>query len=116
MNEKIKLPTKEKMKKLVTKAELKAEQDKRVKLQTYDVSLFVGQSYFVSDGAQLYLILQPLYYTLKSLGDTEKNVSRKSKGLSTEKRTTLNTTDNSLSPSIKWYENSNFCLIFKGSC
>ena len=116
LNEKIKLPTKEKMKKLVTKAELKAEQDKRVKLQTYDLSLFIGQRYFVSDGAQLYLILQPLYYTLKSLGDTEKNVSRKSKGLSTEKRTTLNTTDNSLSPSIKWYENSNFCLIFKGSC
>ena len=64
------------MNKLATKAELKAEQDKRVKLQTYDLSLFIGQSYFVSDGAQLYLILQLLYYTLKSLGDTEKNVSR----------------------------------------
>ena len=53
------------MNKLATKAELKAEQDKRVKLQTYDLSLFIGQSYFVSDGAQLHLILQLLYYTLK---------------------------------------------------
>ena len=39
-NEKIKLPTKEKMNKLATKAELKAEQDKRVKLQTYDFKSF----------------------------------------------------------------------------
>ena len=57
-----------------------------------------------------------LYYTLKRLGDTEKVVSPISKGLSTEKLTTPSTTDNSLSPSFKWYGNSNFCLIFKGSC
>ena len=56
-----------------------------------------------------YLIIQPLYYTLKRLSDTEKVVSWKSKGLLTEKRTTPSTTDNSLSPSIKWYKNSNFC-------
>ena len=36
-----------------------------MKFQTYDLSLFIGQSYVVNDGAQLYLILQPLYYTLK---------------------------------------------------
>ena len=53
---------------------------------------------------------------MKRLGDTEKVVSWKSKGLSTEKLTTPTTTDNCLSPSIKWYENSNFCLVFKGSC
>ena len=34
----------------------------------------------------------------------------------TEKLTTPATTDNSLSSSIKWHGNSNFCLIFKGSC
>ena len=70
---------------------------------------FISQSSFVSDAAQLYLIFQALYYTLKRLGDTEKVVSWKSKGLSTEKLTTPITTDNSLSPSI-------FCLSFKGSC
>ena len=51
-----------------------------------------------NDGAQLNLIFQSLYYTLKRLGDTEKIVSWKSKGLSTEKLTTPTTTDNSLSP------------------
>ena len=30
--------------------------------------------------------------------------------------TTPTTTDNSLSPSIKWYTDSNFCLVFKGIC
>ena len=35
------------------------------KLQTFDSSLFTGQSYFNNDGVQLYLILEPLYYTLK---------------------------------------------------
>ena len=69
LNEMI-LATKEK--KIETKAELKAEQDKTVKLQTYDLSPFIGQSYFVNDGTQLYVILQLLYHNLKILGDTEK--------------------------------------------
>ena len=46
---------------------------------------------------------------MKRLGDTAKLAS-------TEKLTTPTTTDNSLSPSIKWYENSNFCLIIIGNC
>ena len=36
--------------------------------------------------------------------------------MSVQKLNTPTTTDNSLSPSIKWYKNSSFCLIFKGSC
>ena len=39
------------------------------------ISLFIGQSYFFNDGAQLYLIFQTLYHTLKRLEDTEKIVS-----------------------------------------
>ena len=53
------------MKTLATKAELKAERKKILKPQTHDLSLFIGQSYFVNNGAQNCLILQPLYYTLK---------------------------------------------------
>ena len=103
MNGKIKaLATKEEIKKSASKTDLKAEQDKIVQLQIYDLSLFIDQSYFVNDGAQLYLILQPAYYTLKRLGDTEKVVSWKSKGLSTKNLTAPTTTDNSLSPRIKW--------------
>ena len=81
----------------------------------FDSSDFIGQSYFNNDGAQLYLVLQLLYYTLKRLVDTEKAVWWKHKDLSTEKLTTPTTTDNSLSPLTKWIENSNFCLMFKGS-
>ena len=50
-----------------------------------------------------------LYYTLKRLGDTEKMLSWKGKGLSSEEFTSPTTTYNCLSPSIKWYDNSNFC-------
>ena len=71
---------------------------------------FIAQSYVVI------LVLQTLYYTLKRLGDTEQVVSWKSEGLSSEKLTTPTINDNSLSPSIKWNKNSNFCLIFKLSC
>ena len=45
------------------------------------------------DGAQLYLIFQPLYCTLKRLVDTEKVVSEKSKGLPPEIFTASTTTD-----------------------
>ena len=65
---------------------------------------------------QLYLIFEVLYYTLKRLGNTEKVVSWKSKGLPTENFIPSTTTDNSLSPTITWHANSNFCLVFKGRC
>ena len=59
---------------------------------------------FNKDETQLYLILQPLYYTLERLGGTEKVVSWKCKGLSSQQLTTPTTTYNSLSLSIKWYK------------
>ena len=62
---------------------------------------------FFNDEEQLQKF-QPLYYTLKRLGDAQKVVSCKSKGLLTEKLTTPTIADNSLSASISWYENSNF--------
>ena len=55
LNEEVK--TKEEIKKSATKAELKVEQDKIVTLQTYDLSFFIGKSYFVDDGARFYFIL-----------------------------------------------------------
>ena len=65
LNKKITL---NKTKHLLVKNELK-------KLQTFGSNLFISQSYFNNDGVELYLILQPLYYILKRLGDTEKVVS-----------------------------------------
>ena len=111
MNEKIKtLATKKGIKKLATKTESKAEQDEIVKLKKHDSCLFIGQSYFVNDGAN-----EILFNTSTALF-AEKGVSWTSQGSSTDKRTSPATTDNSLSPSIKWHWNPNFCLIFKGSC
>ena len=52
------------------------------KLQTFDSSLFIGQSYFFNDEVQLYLTFQPLCYTSKTLSNSGKVISWKSKGLS----------------------------------
>ena len=54
-----------------------------------------------------------LYF--KNLTGTKTFVSWKSKSLLSENVTTPITADNSLSPTFKWYRNSNFCLVFKGS-
>ena len=81
--------------------DFKKLQDKIEKLQTYDPSLFIGQSYFFSNGVQLYLTFQPLYNNLKRLGNTEKVVSWKSKDLSAEKRITPTSTYNTIIFSIK---------------
>ena len=61
------------------------------------------------------VIFPPLQYTLNRLGDTDKIVSRKSKRFSAKKLTPPTTGDNSLSPQIKRYINSKFCLVIKGS-
>ena len=66
-----------------------------------------------NDGSQNYLIFQPLHYTLKRLDHTGKIVLWKSKCLSDEKLTSSFTTDNSLSPTIKWHEESKFCSVLK---
>ena len=115
LNEKIKtLATKEEIKALVTKAELKAEQDKIVKLQTYDLSLFIGKRYFNNDGAQLYLIFQPIYKTITMLSGLTYSVSEwESKGLSNEIFTPPYTANKSLSPKLIWNESR---IRFKGSC
>ena len=78
-------------------------------MQTFDLSHFIDQDYFLNDGAQLYLMFQMLCYTLRRVGDAEEIISWKSKGLSAKKRTTSTTTNNSLSATIEWYGNSNFC-------
>ena len=45
------------------KAELKTEQNEIVRLQTYDLSLFIAQRYYFNDGSQSFLICQPIFNT-----------------------------------------------------
>ena len=52
LNEKIKtLAAKEEISTLATKSALRTEQDQIVKLQIYDLSLFIAQNYLNNDGA-----------------------------------------------------------------
>ena len=52
------------------------------------------KAHFFNDGAQLYLIFQPLYHTLKRLGDNQKVISWKSKALLIETFITPTAIDN----------------------
>ena len=71
------------------------------KLQTFDSSYFRGKSHFEEDGAQNYLIFQPIikYFRISK----KYSLSCKSKCLSDETITLYATSDNSLTPLIDHY-------------
>ena len=54
--------------------ESKVEQDKTVKLQSYDSNLFTGQSYIFNDGAQNFLIFQPIFNTFTMPADLTRTI------------------------------------------
>ena len=118
LNEKIKkISNKRKIKTLATKAELKAEQDKIIKLQTYDLRLFIGQSYFNNDGAQIYLIFQPIYKTITTFSGLIDTISeQESKGLPNKKFMSPFIANVSLCPKLIWMNNLKITLTFKGRC
>ena len=47
------------------KPELKAEQNKIVKLKTYDLTYFLGKNIFSDQGSQNMFVYQPTYNTLE---------------------------------------------------
>ena len=88
---------KEDVKTLATKEQLLTKQDKIVKLQTYDLSIFIGQSYFNNDGSQNYLILQPIFRTITIFSGPTSTISEwESKGLSNKNFKPLYTANKSL--------------------
>ena len=90
---------------LATKAELKAEQYKIIKLQAFDSSYSRGKNYFEDDGTQNYLIFQPIYRYFRKIGNTERISSWKSKGLLDEIIKPPITSDNSLGPALCYIGN-----------
>ena len=76
--------------------ELKAEQDKIVKLQALDLSYFCSESHFEDDGTQHYLVFQSIYRYFKKIDNTDHISEWKSKGLPDESRKFLATSDNSI--------------------
>ena len=65
-------------------------------LETFDLSYFVGKSHFEEDGAQNYLVFQPINKYFKVIANTDYVSSWKSKGLSAENIKPPATSDNSL--------------------
>ena len=116
MNEKIKtLAIKDKIKKLPTKAKLKAEKNKIVKLQAFNSVYFSGKSHFKNGGTQNYLVFQPIFRYFKNIGNTYNISTWKSKGLSDEIIKSPATSGNSLSPSLN-YIDFRLKIKFDGQC
>ena len=67
------------------------------------------------DGAQVYLIFQPLYKYFKTITNTNYILSWKSRGLTAESIKPPTTSDNSLNPELSYYD-YNIRVKFTGSC
>ena len=76
-------------------------------LQTFDSSLFTGQSYFNNDGARFYLTFQPIYKTILTFSGLQHTISEwESKGLSNERIKSPYNANKSLSTKLVWMNNS----------
>ena len=77
------------------------------KLNTFDSSYFIGKSHFEEDGTESYLVFQVMYRYFKVFSITQylEYVSEwKSKGLSNESIKAISTSDNSLNPTLSYYD------------
>ena len=81
---------------LATKAELKVEQHKIIKLHAFDSIYLRGKSHTEDDGTQNYLVFQLIHRYFKKTSNTERISSWKSKGLSDEIIKLATTSDNIL--------------------
>ena len=80
------------------------------------MSYFIGKSHFDEDGAQNYLIFQPLIRYFEFITNTSRYISSwKSKGLSTESIKPPTTSDNSLAAALDYY-GTKTRVNFTGSC
>ena len=86
-------------------------------LKTFESSYFIEKSHFEEDGAQSYLVFQPMirYFKVNMITNTDYVSSWKSKGLSSESIKPLNTSDNSLTRESN-YDGPKTRLKFIGSC
>ena len=88
------------------------------KLKTFDLSYFVGKNYFEEDGAQNYLAFQPMYRYFKVFSIIqylEYVWEWKSKELSSESIKAISTSDNSLNPTLSYYD-TKIRVKFTGGC
>ena len=94
-------------------------QNQSNKLKTFDSSYFIGKDYVKEDGAQNYLVFQPIirYFKVNAIINvTDYILSRRSKGLSAETIKPPTTSDNSFTQTISYYYAAKTRAIFTGSC
>ena len=74
------------------------------KLKTFDSSLFIGKSHFEEDGAQNYLVFQPIirYFKVNTINATNYVLLWKSKQLFDESIKPPTTSDNRLTPELNY--------------
>ena len=89
---------------LAKNAELKAEQDKTVKLQAFNSIHFCGKSDCQYDGTQIYSVFQPIYKSVKEIVNTDHISACASKKLSEHSIKPLSTYDNSLASSLNYID------------
>ena len=84
------------------------------KLKSFDLGYLIGKSYFDGDVSQNYLMFQPIlkYFALGSSWITE----WKSKGQSNESLKVPSKTDNTLTPTINWFDGDKTRLRFAARC
>ena len=88
-----------------------------MKKKTFTSWKWIGQSYFNNNGAQLYLIFQPIHKTITTFSGLPGIISEwESKGLSNETFMLPFTSNKSISPKLVWMNNSRIRLEFKGTC
>ena len=82
-------------------------ENKLNKLKTFDSGYFIEKIHFEEDGTQNYLVFHPIYRYFKLFSSThypEYASEWKSKGLSSEIIKAISTSDNSLNPTLSYYD------------
>ena len=93
-------------------------ENKFKKLQTFDSIYFRGKSYFEEDGAENYLVFQPMYRYFKkisSVGNGKYIYFWKSKGLSDKRINSITASNYRITPELSYY-GSKLRVKFNGSC
>ena len=88
---------------LQTKTKLLLIKNELKKLKTFDSIYFRGKSHFEDDGAQNWLVFQPIQRYFKTVSANDSNIlSWKSKGLSDESIKAPTTSNKILNPSLDY--------------
>ena len=87
------------------------------KLKTFDLGYFIEKSYFDEDGAQNYLVFQPItkYLKVAYISDINYILSWKSKRLNDIKIESIKTNNYLLNPRMDHYGMSKIRIKFDGS-